>query len=142
MGIADFMLKNYFRNAFEEIIHSIWNIDSSINIITHGYGYAVPDGRAVVRFLGLSFVGPWLRPALTAKGYDQKNEREKIIWELIDIFNDMLDELANDDEQKRIHYINLRSSLKLEDWENELHLKNSAYRRVAGIFDKVIQSIK
>lgn len=139
---TDFMLKNYFRNAFEEIIHSIWNIDSSINIITHGYGYAVPDGRAVVRFLGLSFVGPWLRPALTAKGYDNKNEREKIIWELIDIFNDMLGELANDDEQKRIHYINLRSSLKLEDWENELHLKNSAYRRVAGIFDKVIQSIK
>lgn len=138
---TDFMLKTYFRKAFEKIIHSVWDIDSSIHIVTHGYGYGVPDGRAVFRFLGLSFVGPWLRPSLTAKGYDQKHEREKIIRNLIDIFNDMLDELASDDEQKRIHYINLRTFLKHEDWANELHLKNSAYRRVAGKFDRRIQSI-
>lgn len=138
---TDFMFKTYFRKAFEKIIHSIWNIDSSVHIVTHGYGYGIPDGRAVLRFLGMSFVGPWLRPSLTAKGYDQKHEREKIIRNLIDTFNDMLNELASDDEEKRIHYIDLRNSIKVKDWENELHLKNSAYKRVAGQFDGVIQSL-
>jgi V8-like Glu-specific endopeptidase len=138
---ANFIFNSYCRKAYEEIINKIWEIDNTIHIITHGYGYGKPDGRAVIRILGFSFVGPWLRPALTAKGYANKSEREQIICDLVDQFNKMLENLSNGDVQKRIHYIDLRPVILSKDWENELHLKNSAYRRVAGRFDAVIKSI-
>ncbi|MEE9170267.1 MAG: trypsin-like peptidase domain-containing protein [bacterium] len=136
---TDFLLKTYFRKAYDKIIQSIWEIDDSIQIVTHGYGYGIPDGRAVIRIIGLSFIGPWLRPALTAKGYFQKKEREEIVHGLIDKFNEMLEDLAHN--EKRIHYIDLRRVIKRSDWENELHLRNSGYKRVAGKFDGVIRSI-
>ena len=138
---TDFVLKTYFRKAYEHIIQSIWKIDDAIHIIVHGYGYGIPDGRAVFRLPWFSFVGPWLRPALTAKGYTQRVEREKIVKDLIDSINDMLMDLSNDDGRGQIHYIDLRAVIKREDWENELHLRNSAFRRVAGQFDAVIRTI-
>ncbi len=52
-----------------------------------------------------------------------------------------LAEFAQNDEQGRIHYIDLRHVIERRDWENELHLRNSAYRRVAGEFDSVNSEI-
>jgi V8-like Glu-specific endopeptidase len=138
---ADFVFNTYSCRAYEEIINNIWEIDDTIHIITHGYGYGQPDGRAVIRILGFSFFGPWLRPALTAKGYTKRQERERIICDLVDQFNEMLEKLSEGDVQGRIHYINLRPLIRSRDWENELHLKNSAYRRVAERFDAVIKGI-
>jgi hypothetical protein len=136
---TNFMLKDYFLRIFQHISHEIWNQDANIHIILHGYGYPIPDGRAVVRLLGFSFVGPWLRPALVAKGYEQRAEQQQIVHKLIDEFNFMLAQFAATDS--RLHYLDLRSSISDTDWANELHLKNSAYRRVAGEFDQVIRPL-
>ena len=136
---TNFMLKEYFLKVFQHITQKIWQIDAEIQIILHGYGYPIPDGRAVVRLLGFSFVGPWLRTALVAKGYEQRTEQREIIDELIDSFNLMLKEFAINDD--RLHYIDLRPLITDADWSNELHLNNSAYRRVAGEFDRVIRPL-
>lgn len=136
-----FVIGTYFRKAYEEILRRIWEIDDRIHIITHGYGYGVPDGRAVFRLFGFSFVGPWLRPALTSKGYIRMSEREEITHALIDMINNMLRDLANDDVRRRIHYIDLRGVIRDGDWENELHLRNSAFKRIAGKFDEVLRRI-
>jgi V8-like Glu-specific endopeptidase len=136
-----FAINEYFSKAFHKIIQSIWAVDNTIHIIVHGYGYPVPDGRGVINFLGFSFLGPWLRPSLCAKGYFDRREQEHIIRELIDMFNEMLENLVLWDHQKRIHYINLRPIINRDDWENELHLRNSAYKRVSNEFNAVIHSI-
>ena len=140
-SFTSFAINEYCKKAFEKIMESIWLIDNNINIVVHGYGYPVPDGRAVIRLLGFSFVGPWLRPSFCAKGYFDRTERESIMRELMDMFNDMLEKLALSDQRKRIHYINLRTLIKREDWENELHLHNSSYKRVSDVFNTVIRSI-
>jgi lysophospholipase L1-like esterase len=93
----------------------------------------------VIRILGLSFVGPWLRPPLVAKGYEQRSEQEQIVHRLITDFNDMLNDFAATDP--RLHYIDLRPLISASDWDNELHLKNSGYRRVAEEFDQVIRPL-
>lgn len=134
-----FMLKEYFLQVFQYIAREIWQKDANIQIILHGYGYPIPDGRAVVRILGFSFVGPWLRPALVAKGYEQRAEQKQIMRQLIDDFNFMLEGFAATDS--RLHYLDLRSLILDSDWSNELHLKNSSYRRVAGEFDRLIRSL-
>ena len=136
---TNFMLKDYFLRVFQHISHEIWKKDANIHIILHGYGYPIPDGRAVVRILGFSFVGPWLRPALVAKGYEQRSQQKQIMRKLIDDFNSMLKQFARTDS--RLHYIDLRSLISDSDWSNELHLKNSGYRRVAGAFDQVIRPL-
>ena len=56
---------------------------------------------------------------------------------LIDRFNGLLQEL--DDENDNFHYIDLRPHITDDDWTNELHLYNSAYRRVAERFHEKIQ---
>ena len=135
----DHIMQAYFPRAYRRIIESIWAIDRNIHIITHGYGIGVPDGRGVIRVLGRSFIGPWLRPAMTAKGHTDLAVREGIVRDLLTPFNTMLSDLAGADS--RVHYINLMRHIQPTDWENELHLSNSAYRRVAGIFDRRIRDI-
>ncbi|BAQ67154.1 trypsin-like peptidase domain-containing protein [Geminocystis sp. NIES-3709] len=134
-----FMLKDYFLQIFRFISNEIWKKDANIHIVVHGYGYPIPDGRAVIRLLGFSFVGPWLRPALVAKGYEQRTEQQQIMRDLIDDFNSMLEQFAATDS--RLHYVDLRSLISDSDWQNELHLKNSGYRRVAGAFNQVIRPL-
>lgn len=136
---TSFMLKDYFLRIFRFISNEIWKKDANIHIVVHGYGYPIPDGRAVIRLLGFSFVGPWLRPALVAKGYEQRTEQQQIMRNLIDDFNSMLEQFAATDS--RLHYVDLRSLISDSDWENELHLKNSGYRRVAGAFNQVIRPL-
>lgn len=136
---TNFMLKDYFLQIFQYISQEIWKKNVNIHIILHGYGYPIPDGRAVIRLIGFSFIGPWLRPALVAKGYEQRSEQEQIIKKLIDDFNLMLEKFAATDS--RLHYIDLRPLISDSDWENELHLKNSSYRRIAEAFDQVIRPL-
>lgn len=136
---TNFMLKEYFLRIFQYISQEIWKKNVNIHIILHGYGYPIPDGRAVIRLMGFSFIGPWLRPALVAKGYEQRLEQEQIIRKLIDDFNLMLEKFAATDS--RLHYIDLRPLISDSDWENELHLKNSGYRRIAASFDQVIRPL-
>ena len=57
----------------------------------------------------------------------------------MDGFNEMLAALAAGDN--RIHYIDLRGEIKESEWENELHLSNSGYRRMSRKFDAKIRSI-
>ena len=129
---------DYFKIAYQYMINQVLKIDKKIHIITHGYGYSIPDGRAVINFpLNLRFVGPWLRPALARKNYLSVSEGELIVKQLIDRFNDMLADL--DDKNENFHYIDLRNEIKKNDWANELHLKSSKYKRVAKIFHNEIQ---
>ncbi len=134
-----YILKDYFLQIFKHISNEIWKKDANIHIVLHGYGYPIPDGRAVVRVLGFSFVGPWLRPALVSKGYEQRTEQAQITRNLMDDFNSMLKQFAANDP--RLHYIDLRPLISDSDWENELHLKNSGFRRVAEEFNQVIRPL-
>ena len=137
-----YMVDVYLKKAFEHIFAAIWRENPDVHVVVHGYGYAPPDGRGVIRFLGIiNWIGPWLRPALVAKGYVERAEREQIVFNLIDRFNAMLQRLADQDDRGRIHYLDLRPLIGANDWANELHLTNSAYRRVARRFDQEIRSI-
>lgn len=138
---TDFVISDYFKKALQHIMDRVWQVNNNAHILLHGYGHGIPDGRGVIRIFGFSFVGPWLRPALTAKGYVEVEEREQITRQLIDLFNEMLQSLAAGDSGGRVHYLDLRGDIGRDDWGNELHLKNSGYRRIAAKFDAVLRSI-
>jgi hypothetical protein len=134
---AKYVFSTVARRAYENIFTRVWSLDSNIHIISHGYGYAIPDGRAVFNFLGFNFVGPWLRPSFARKNITNTTVAEGIIVELVDLFNAMLKDL--DDKHPNFHYLDLRKAIKRDDWRNELHLYDEDFARIADIFHQEIK---
>lgn len=130
------------KSAIEAICKNVWTINPNLHVVTHGYCYPIPDGRAVFNFpFGFRYLGPWLKPAFTKKDITNFNEARTIIRQIMDAFNTMLQGLqaAN---PTRFHYIDLRSSFQnASDWVNELHLNNAAYRKVAARFHTTIKGL-
>ncbi len=132
----DYILGIIFPKIFEDLINKTTEAAPDIHIFFHGYGHAIPDGRAVARVAGFDFVGPWLRPTFARKRINEVTKAQEIIRTLIDSFNEMLAEIAS--RHNNVHYIDLRPIIKDEDWANELHLTVDGYEKVA---QKFIQEI-
>ena len=129
---------NRFEGYFNDLIDKVAAECDRTRIFTHGYGYMPVDGRGV-RLLpkGWDFVGPWLRPSLVKHGVTDRPEQEAIIAELLDLYNDMLKRVSQA-HPDRFTYVDLRGIISMDDWANELHLKNTAYRRCAAVIRRCI----
>jgi len=141
---VDYVFGTAIRATYEHLIRRVrTEVAADAQIVSHGYGWAIPDGRAVINLpWGYRFVGPWLRPALTKKNYVEANERREIIRTLVNRFNDTLASIADEPQfRDNFHYIDLRAIIQDDWWVNELHLKNSAYGRVAAEFDRIIRAL-
>lgn len=128
-----------FRKYFEDLIDKVSAVSSATNILVHGYGHTVPTGRGVDIF-SFTFSGPWLRPALARKGLFDPIVQRQSIRTVIDRYNEMLSRL--DQEHPTFHHVDLRNIVDPDqDWANELHLRNSAYARVADRFHETISTV-
>jgi lysophospholipase L1-like esterase len=128
------------KAAIERILYCIWQVDSNVQVIMHGYDYAKPNGTKyeILGFIGVK--GPWILPAFERKGIDDRTVQENIIKEMVDIFNEMLASLAN--SNPNFHYLDLRGEFPGDsEWDNELHLKSSGFKKVADYFHEKIVSI-
>ncbi len=141
MSYVQDVIQGVVRKAFERIADEIWKIDSTIAIVTHGYGYAIPDGRAVINFpFGYRFFGPWLRPALVSKNITKINDGKAIVKQIIDEFNTMLNGLQTS-LPGPFRFVDLRNTVKASDWVNELHVSSESYGQCAVKFHKTIKSL-
>ena len=104
----------------------------------HGYAYAEPTGKGV-SFFGLKFAGPWLLPGLRQKAIPQEKGKE-LVHRLIDKYNNMLSGLAK--EYPNFLYVDFRDKINPEDWRDELHLRNSAYAKVAAHIFATIKTLQ
>lgn len=118
-----------FRNYLLRLVDKVATHSPATRVLMHGYGHAIPSGRGV-GVLGISFVGPWLLPALLQKGVRDGGQRRQVVRNLIDQYNEMLAGLQLETGGK-LMYVDLRGEIRDADWRDELHLKNSAYRRCA-----------
>jgi|WetSurMetagenome_2_1015567.scaffolds.fasta_scaffold33697_4 hypothetical protein len=136
----DQMINNVFSKYFEDLINKVSTVSGDTHIVAHGYGRTAPTGEGV-DFIGISFAGPWLKPALARKGVFDLVKQREAVFALIDEYNEMLKDLSVKYPQ-RFHYVDLRDMLDPDcDWVNELHLRNSAYARAAKRIHETIQSI-
>ena len=139
--IADQVINGRIRDAFLRIFGTVKGIAESylgktLPIIVHGYGYPVADGRG---FLGGGWFlpGPWLSPGFERKGIQDMAKRQDAMRQLINMFNEMLSNLASD-PGLGIVYVDVRAELSDDlnnykvDWANELHPSQDGFRRVAA----------
>ena len=133
-----FFVHEYVKDTYLRAAHAVWEVDPNVKFITHGYANAMPTGEGVGNMFGrINFVGPWLKPALDAKGYGV-TEGTDIIRQVLSEFNTMLNSLAQADP--KFVYVDFRPHVgnQHEDWANELHLTNAGIRVAARVFNDAI----
>lgn len=131
-------IEGYVKDAICYFIEKILAVDSGIDILMDGYAYARPNGKAYSR-LWRKWAGPWILPSMHMKNILKKSDHENIVKDMVDIFNDMLQTI--DDKYTNFHYIDLRPYFNKDDqWDNEIHLTDEAYRSAANIYShKMLQ---
>ena len=145
-GLIDVRL----RAAYARIISGLTTIAQTylgrpIPIVTHGYDYALPDGRG---FLGGFWLlpGPWLEPGFRKKGHVDFGKNSAVVVKLIDQFNAMLKDVSATSGFGHVHYLNLRNTLKHDGtykkhWENELHPTEEGFRLVSKKFADLVAKL-
>lgn len=135
-AVIDFRLQDSYTYILQSVTTVCQKrIGHKVPILVHGYDYAVPDGRGFWGGWG-PLPGPWLRPALLAKGYTDKVEQQRIIDELIDRFNKMISGLVKMPGLKHVRYVNLLGLLPRTKlgWANELHPSKAGFKLVTQEF--------
>jgi len=102
------------------------NLGRTFPILVHGYDHPVPDGRG---FLGGGWLlpGPWLKPGFDEKLFSDINVTTQMMTTIIDRFNTMLQNLAQEPGFQNVKYIDLRGTLSNAQsdykdwWANEIH---------------------
>lgn len=137
---ADHLVNVVFKKYFEDLIEKVQFVSKDTHIVVHGYGYTVPTGKGVGIF-SIDFAGPWLLPALSRKGIFHPPTQLDIVCALLDKYNEML--AVIDSNHEKFHHVDLRNKIdSSEDWTNELHLKNSAYAKVADEINNIIRRLR
>lgn len=115
--------------------------------VTHGYAYPYPSDavnysiryplQPVVNYM--TNTGQWLFRPLMIRGILDPTLQRAIVLTFIYEFNNMLIELAH--EFANVYHVDCRDIPKSkDDWYDELHLKNHAYEKIAGLYEKVIDN--
>ena len=136
--------RKYVRllNLVGGMYKKIFNSESSIPVLVHGYAHAVPDGRRI-----LFFIDPWLEPKFKKKGYTDLFQNTETVECLIDRFNQMLVCLCKQEQFSHVRYVDVRDCLTndlglyTKYWDDELHPKDDAFKHVAQKFHKVINKM-
>jgi hypothetical protein len=139
MDYVETMIEVVFRRYFEDLIAKVAEVSPTTSIVVHGYGHTRPTGIGVGWWV-FRFAGPWLRPALASKRILDAAEQLQAVATMIDRYNAMLASLAAD--HQRFVHVDLREELDPDtDWANELHLSNSAFRRVADRIHEAVAAL-
>jgi hypothetical protein len=140
-SFAQFQIGDVFKKYLDDLCAKVRQASPSTFIVMHGYGHTPPTGKAVINAGPFRFVGPWLRPVLTAKNITDPQEQRKIVFHVIDLFNETL-EAVKGNNSDNFRYVDLRKVINPdEDWVNELHLSNSAFYQAADSIHDELQSL-
>ncbi|MBM3105646.1 hypothetical protein IIE18_10890 [Pseudomonas sp. V1] len=139
VAYVDYIVFTVFKKAYEDMVAAVKKVSPNIHILIHGYGRSIPTGLGVVNAGNFRFVGPWLRPSLTAKNITNPAVQLSLVTRVIDKFNEMLAQVAAGNPN--VHYLDLRPYVSPADWANELHLTREGFKRVAEVFEAKMDSL-
>jgi len=130
------------RDAYTDLVDwcAEYAANPEMNILTHCYGYAVPQDLPG-RFLGgLASPGPWMYPALVKRKVPEVHWRA-IIRHLIDQLKQVFQVLQGA-SGKRFHFVDTTILINEEDWLDEIHLTPAGFKRVADAFFTKMEALR
>jgi hypothetical protein len=115
--------------AYEDLVIIRDQYAPNCVIFLHAYDYARPDGRPAC-----PGIGPWLRPSLLLRGWQNFSLRLRVVAEVLDAFDAMLVQFESN--HSRVVYVRTLATLprKASSWANELHPTASGFRAIGDVF--------
>lgn len=130
---GDYLLRSFDQliaramTYYEVICRDVARRFPGVQIICHGYDYAIPnDGR-------------WLGRPMASRGITDRALQTAIAAIMVDRLNAALQQMAR--RHGHVHYIDMRGVVGQQGWSDELHPKNPGYRRVAERFSAQIDKL-
>ncbi len=124
--------------SLDFFINAVHRTKKDCHILMDGYDYAKINGKGYK--LIIRFKGPWILPSMGAKAITVKKDQTAIIKYLVDEFNQMLRSL--DRKYSFFHHIDLRNQFPNDaEWDNEIHLKNRGFKKVADLYHQKMTQI-
>jgi hypothetical protein len=133
---------DFLEKAYREVIGTIRREPgfSRLPIVIHGYDYAIPGGfEGDVRNPSWAARDRWLGSAMTAKNITDVVLQREIIRVLIDALHDVLARVAGDPKTTHVHLADVRGTLDLGDWADEIHPTDAGFEKVAKVFRKTLR---
>jgi hypothetical protein len=138
MEAADCINKSTLRHAlslleagYREIIDIRNSYSPKTTLLFHGYDFAIPNGK------GVCGKGPWLEPGLKERKIPPKLRRE-VVRLFLKEFEKLLRELA---KEENVVLVETQGTLSDAEWANELHPKNSGFKKIARLFVTAIDKV-
>ncbi|MDQ3016275.1 MAG: caspase family protein [Bacteroidota bacterium] len=118
--------------GYKTFFEQIKNLQPDVIIFVHGYDYirSNPDAKTIKK--------GWANRYMIEAEIKEHETRKKIIYYLVDAFNDLLKEFA--DQYPHVQYINNRTTVHDNEWMDEIHPNNIGYQKVANNFLAHMQS--
>ncbi|MEO8276630.1 MAG: hypothetical protein ABI639_10435 [Thermoanaerobaculia bacterium] len=127
------------EDCCRELIDIVLDDGADLKVLVNSYDIP-PASREETKLLGGRNPGPWLRPALDAKGYPAGSPLEREIPKVIlDRFCAMLDRVSNDCPT-RFYRVETRGAVGTE-WADEIHPNARGARAVADRFERELQRL-
>lgn len=120
-------LLDHVTGLFDQIFRRIARDAPGVQLVTHGYDYAVP------------LSGAWLGRPMEELGIADVAFQKAIVAVMIDRFATAMIRLAA--RYPHVHFLDNRGIVNESEWHDELHPKNSGFTKVASAFHKKISEI-
>lgn len=113
---------------------------TTLPIIIHGYDYAIPGGfKGDTRDPSWAKQDKWLGSAMRVKKIVDADLQREIIRILIDALYDTLARVAGDSDKTHVHLVDVRGTLKIDEWADEIHPTNAGFKKVARAFRRMLE---
>ncbi len=123
----------YVADRYEEIIGIRDQFSPKTRMYFHGYDIAQPHGK------GVCGMGPWLEPGLIERNIP-KRLHVAVVEEFLRLFAVRLQGIANKHKNNRVTFVNTQGTLMFDEWANEIHPKNSGFKKIADRIATVVEA--
>lgn len=129
------------QDCYRELLDLLTDAGQTCKVFVNSYDYVVPSDRGA-ELLGLIKVsGPWVKPALEARGIPRALQGD-VVRLLIDAFASAIDQVAAEPRGAgRLVRVETRDLVKGE-WQDEIHPNRKGARRVAGAFESALKGAR
>jgi len=133
---------NQISNAYADLIDycADYALNPDIKIITHCYGYAIPQNKKAQFVGGLIDVGPWMYPTLVELEIPENVWRQLVIVlmnRIKNIFKSLQKKSAG-----RFHFVDSTAVISENDWIDEIHLTPEGFDRVAELIHGKMKELR
>ena len=140
---------NKIKRFYQRVYEATNAISPGLPILMHGYDYCIPNGkRTKIEWpIPIPVAGPWLKNKMgegteeePGKGITDLDERQAVVYALIDAFNEILKDLAAKENNSFVH-VDCRGTLGPNDWKDEIHPNTQGFKKIAEKFKAEIDKL-